>query len=358
MKKILSANTTAHYQHNKPSFSTRAIFTINLMISNRFQPGNLLGKGSFASVYQGVDTQTQFPVAIKQTSKRFRMLFKIELQVLTQLSGKSGFPKLICQGPTLTHKIKNEDYSTVDICDMVQQLIKILKKLHGKSYLHKDIKPENVLTGLKNNKKYHLVDFGLAKKYIDLSNNFHMLMRNNAKFKGNLIFCSNNVLAGIEASRRDDVTSVLLIAILMARRGLPWTKDTLSVEMMIKSRSVVGLEELMRGVPYELAQYYSYSLSLGFYQKPDYKYMIQLLGQCKNFCLQERTEVIMVRSKKHKRKTVKISMTRSKTEVDGIDEYTGTCSTIKVQAPDFSNTLRKQINQMKKTGQEETLIDY
>lgn len=342
------------------------------MINNRFQPGSLLGKGSFASVFQGLDTHSQFPVAIKQTSKRFRMFFKVESQVLTQLSGKSGFPKLIWQGesndsyyfvmnllgPTLTQKIKTEVYSTVDICDMVQQIIKSLKKLHGKSYLHKDIKPENILTGLKNDKKYHLVDFGLAKKYIDLSNNFHMLMRNDAEFKGNLIFCSNNVLAGIEASRRDDVTSVLLIGILMARGGLPWTKDTQSVEMMIKSRSMVGLEDLMKGVPYELTQCYSYCLSLGFYQKPDYKYMIQLLGQCKNFYLQDRTEVIMVRSKKHKKKTARISIIRSKTEVNGIIEYPGACSTIKVQAPDFSNTLRKQINQMRKIDQEETLIDF
>ena len=144
----------------------------------------------------------------------------------------------------------------------------------------------------------------------------------------------------------------------MARGGLPWTKDTQSVEMMIKSRSMVGLEDLMKGVPYELTQCYSYCLSLGFYQKPDYKYMIQLLGQCKNFYLQDRTEVIMVRSKKHKKKTARISIIRSKTEVNGIIEYPGACSTIKVQAPDFSNTLRKQINQMRKIDQEETLIDF
>jgi hypothetical protein len=184
-----------------------------------------------------------------------------------------------------------------------------------------------------------------------------MMIKNDLEFKGNLIFCSNNVLTGIEASRRDDVVSVLLIAILIARRGLPWTKDTQSVETMIKSRSKVGLAELMKGVPYEIAECYSYCLSLGFYQEPDYKYLIQLIGRCKNFYLQERTEVITVRTKKIKKKIERISVVRSKSEVNGVEEYFGACSTIKVEAPDFSKTLRKQLNQLRKIDQEETLID-
>ena len=342
------------------------------MINNRFQLGKLLGKGSFASVYQGLDTECQTQVAVKKTPKRFRSIFKIESQVLTQLSGKSGFPKLISQGEsndsfyvvmnllgsTLTSRINSEVYSTVDICDMIQQLLKILKTLHSSSYLHKDIKPENILTGLKNHKKYHLVDFGLAKKYIDQSNNFHMLIKNDLEFKGNLIFCSNNVLTGVEASRRDDVISVFLIAVLVARRGLPWTKDTQSVETMIRSRSKVGLGELMKGVPCEIVEGYSYCLSLGFYQQPDYSYLIQLIGQCKNFYLQERTEIISVRSKKLKKKIERISIVRSKSEVNEVEEYFGACSTIKVEAPDFSKTLRKQLNLMRKADQEETLIKF
>jgi serine/threonine protein kinase len=339
------------------------------MIGCRFLIENLIGQGSFASVYQGTDSKTGSPVAIKQCSKRFKSLFKLECEVLSQLSGKPGFPKLLWQGESedsffivmkllgapLSRKVTSDFYTTVDTCNFAQQLLKILEKLHESCFLHKDIKPENIVTGRKNDKKFHLIDFGLAKKYFDKSNNFHMMQKTGVHFKGNLIFCSDNVLTGIEASRRDDVISVLLICICMARRGLPWSRDTQSVESMVTKRQAVSFASLVKGVPFEISQCYEYALSLGFYQKPDYLYMINLLAQCKNFYLQDRTEEIRVRSKKVKKGIKRVSVLRCKTQVQGVDQLLSACSTIKMQAPDFSNDLRKKINLMRRVDREETL---
>ena len=55
--------------------------------------------------------------------------------------------------------------TTIMVAD---QLIARLQFLHNKSYIHRDVKPENFLVGLgKKSNIFYIVDFGLSKKYRD-----------------------------------------------------------------------------------------------------------------------------------------------------------------------------------------------
>lgn len=47
-------------------------------------------------------------------------------------------------------------------------LIDALDKVHERNYIHRDIKPENFIVGSAGDQhKVYLIDYGLAKQYVD-----------------------------------------------------------------------------------------------------------------------------------------------------------------------------------------------
>lgn len=59
------------------------------------------------------------------------------------------------------------------VCQIGMQIIPILQKIHEKGIIHLDIKPSNFLVGMgqENSKFVYIIDFGLAKSYIDVEGN-------------------------------------------------------------------------------------------------------------------------------------------------------------------------------------------
>lgn len=288
------------------------------MINNQYKIKKELGKGSFSIVYKGKDTRNNRSVAIKIIQRSHICLYNTELKVLTSVSGESNFPTLLWSGisenkcilvisllgNSLSKICIKNAFSLSEVSEIGTQMVKALEVLHSASYLHRDMKTENILkTNKKGGHQYYLIDFGLSYLYEDKITKHHYPQRINHGFKGNLIFCSLNILSGIQASRRDDLISLHLILIYLIKGTLPWIKFGSTVNDMIGTRSCSSYEDLVKNVPVELVESYNYVQSLGFYQKPDYKWISSRLDCFKLARGFELTEVMTVKKKKKIEKT-------------------------------------------------------
>ncbi|MCL7045646.1 hypothetical protein MKW94_022467, partial [Papaver nudicaule] len=162
---------------------------------------------------------------------------------------------------------------------LADQMINRVEFVHAKSFLHRDIKPDNFLMGLgRRANQVYVIDFGLAKKYRDTSTHQHIPYRENKNLTGTARYASMNTHLGIEQSRRDDLESLGYVLMYFLRGSLPWqglkagTKKQ-KYEKISEKKVSTSIESLCRGYPTEFASYFHYCRSLRFDDKPDYAYL-------------------------------------------------------------------------------------
>ena len=81
---------------------------------------------------------------------------------------------------------------------IIDQMISRIEYVHNRHFLHRDIKPDNFCVGLnKTSHKIFLIDFGLAKRYIQKDGR-HIPYREGKNLTGTARYASINTHLGIE----------------------------------------------------------------------------------------------------------------------------------------------------------------
>jgi serine/threonine protein kinase len=131
--------------------------------------------------------------------------------------------------------------------------------MHTKLFIHRDIKPDNLVTGVgKRHKIIYLIDFGLCKKYWDSKKEKHLRCRKERKLIGTARFASINSHNGLDLSRRDDLESFCYVLLYFLKGSLPWqgisgsTKEK-RYRSIGETKASTTPEALFRNLPEEFA---------------------------------------------------------------------------------------------------------
>ena len=102
-------------------------------------------------------------------------------------------------------------------------MIKRIEKVHDERIIHRDIKPDNFMTGGTdaNKNTVFIIDFGLAKCY-KASDGEHIPFRDGKNLTGTARDASLNTHIGYEQSRRDDLETIGHVLIYFLLGTLPW----------------------------------------------------------------------------------------------------------------------------------------
>ena len=263
-----------------------------MLIKNRFLIKELLGQGSYGQVFLALDKKKGKNVALKiQMEASSGTSFRKEINVLENLLGTKGFPQILLTGTyhnlyfiamekykeslQMRFEKRSKNLSIKELAFIGVKLLKLFKKLHSFGYLHRDLKPQNVLL---NKNKLVLIDFGASTKFVD-ENNFHIKFKSNVGFVGNLAFSSCNAHYGLTLSRRDDLESLCYLLSYLMNKDLPWSRYFIfedSDERIAKTKSRIKSQELFKS-HVEFCEIFDYVKTLKFDEDPNYDFLIAKL---------------------------------------------------------------------------------
>ena len=247
---------------------------INKLIFSKYLIRKKIGKGSFGIVYQGVNTSTNEKIALKveKREKNQQGTLENEAMRLVYLQGE-GIPKVYCYGNNQSHNLLVEEllgksledifnsygkpFSLKTVCVLGIEMIKRIQSIHQKYYIHRDIKPDNFMTGRgENEKNIYIIDFGLAKKYYSVSKAQHIKFTTGKHLIGTARYCARNAHRGYEQGRRDDIESIGYVLMYFLLGVLPWQglkikKNEDQFEKIAEKKYTTPFEELTEGQPEE-----------------------------------------------------------------------------------------------------------
>ncbi|ALC39923.1 maker568 [Drosophila busckii] len=256
-----------------------------------------IGSGTFGDIFivENIKNRKRFALKLEQKAIRLSQLH-FEFMVYRNLAPYHGIPRVYSffskpkfnamlmdmQGPSLEclFVLCKNRFTMKTVLMLAVHVLHHLEYIHSKGYLHRDIKPDNFLIDVDNNmNQLYIIDFGLSKRYYDVSQMKHIPFKVGCNMTGTARFASINALRGHELSRRDDMESLGYMLLYFLNGSLPWqglmqrcTQDN-KYEIMAETKESLSPMQLFQGHPKEFSLYLQQCRELPFDAKPAYETM-------------------------------------------------------------------------------------
>ena len=273
-----------------------------LQIGDKYVLGKKLGAGSFGQIFEGRERKTGRRVAVKLEERRARHpQLHYEFRLYRALAGGAGIPAVHWYGEEGDYRVLVMDrlgksleqlftqcgrkFSLKTVLLLADQMLARIEYVHRQQFVHRDIKPDNFLVGQGPFENViFLIDFGLAKRYVDPGTKEHIPFREDKQLTGTARYASLHAHLGREQSRRDDLEALGYLWLYFLQGKLPWQGLGADAEAedkyhkIAEAKRALSPKELCRGVPREFCEYFRRVRALEFDESPDYAGLRRLLA--------------------------------------------------------------------------------
>ena len=263
---------------------------INKILFKKYKILKIISIGKFSSLYEGINIHTKQKVAIKLEEINKYNLLEKEAYTLFTIKGY-GIIDLISFGKNNKYNIMvqpllgdslhkffinhNYNFSKLDICLIAIQCLERIEWIHKNNIIHRDIKPDNFLFGIKDPRIIYMIDFGLSKKYRSKRTFKHIKYSYTRKIIGTARYASVNSLKGFEMSRRDDLEAFYYMIIFFFLQRLPWQdikekSRVLKYHKILTLKCIFDIDDYKILLPNEIIKMFKYVKNLKFEEEPNY----------------------------------------------------------------------------------------
>ncbi|MEA5004665.1 MAG: protein kinase [Christensenella sp.] len=236
----------------------------NMLLAGRYRLIKQIDAGGSAYIYQAFDEKSKQTVAVKvlkpelTENEEFIQRFKKEVQASLKLrhaniiraydagydQGTYYIVMDLIEGKTLKHLINiNGPLPLKYVISVAKKLCLALEYAHVKGFVHRDIKPHNVMIDMTG--EPYIADFGIAK---NIAQNTITVEDNSVM--GSVHYFSPEQARGERADKRSDIYSLGILIYEMLCGQVPFDADS-SVAIALKhiNDEMPDITKLVSGVP-------------------------------------------------------------------------------------------------------------